>query len=780
MRRIGKYTRSGGVRAARLETNKYLLWFRQLPLWQKIAYIAGPILIILILIPLLTYLYFARDISNKDRLMNRNNTGIVLLDKNKQVLYQVGRAKHRDIVPLDQISDTTKKALLASEDKNFYNHGGFSVTSLLGALYGNVVTGGSNFGGSTLTQQLAKNTLLSDQKTFLRKYQELSIAIAIDRTYSKDDILSMYLNSVYFGENAFGIEDAAETYFGKKPADLTLAESAMLIGLLPAPSAYSPISGSAKYAKERQTTVLTRMVNNKVITEAEKTSALAVELQYAPQKSASDESPAPHFSQMVIDQLKKKYGDEAAMRSGYQVTTTLDVNLQKQLQQNISDNMKRVQANGGSNASGVAIDPTTGNVLALVGSADWENKDFGKVNMVTTPRQPGSSFKPIYYARGLADGVITPATILEDKATDFDGWRPKNALNNFNGNVSVRKALDWSLNIPAIKVLQKVGVQTAVSQANTMGISTIDPNKSYGLSLALGSAEARLLDMTGAYSGFANKGSQLPPQLITEIQDKYSAKVAVDKPVPKRVISEQGAYLISNILSDNSARAGMFGSSLNVPGHRAAVKTGTTDENRDAWAIGYTPRIAVGIWVGNNDNATMGAGGGSLAGPIWRATMSQVLKGASADEFTQPSGIVQRDVCSGTGLLARNSGGNTYKDIFLTTALPDYGCNDSVKKEEPPVEQPAAQPQPAQQCPSGTTGTYPDCKTTTPQKCPTGTTGTYPDCKTTPVQQCPAGTTGTYPDCKPDTSTQQCPTGTTGTYPNCTPATNPPSTSTGP
>ena len=306
MRRVGKYTKKTSVRSAKFGTNKYFLWFRNLKRWQKILIIVGPILAILVLIPLLTYLYFARDIADQERLMNRNNTGIVLMDRSGEIIYQTGRAKHREMIPLDKISKSAKDALLASEDKNFYDHGGVSFTSMIGALYANVVTGGKNFGGSTLTQQLAKNTLLTSQKSFLRKYQELSVAIAIERTYTKDEILAMYLNSVYYGENAFGIEDAAEVYFGKKPIDLDLAESAMLIGVLPAPSAYSPISGSKKYAKERQETVLKRMVNNKMITQAEKDAATTQDLAYASQKSPSDESPAPQFVEMVMADLSDR------------------------------------------------------------------------------------------------------------------------------------------------------------------------------------------------------------------------------------------------------------------------------------------------------------------------------------------------------------------------------------------------------------------------------------------------------------------------------------------
>lgn len=682
MRRVGKYTKKNNVRSAKFGTNKYILWFRNLKRWQKVAIIFGPIATILILIPLMTYLYFARDIADQERLMNRNNTGIVLTDQSGEVIYQTERAKHREMVPLDKISKHTKDALLASEDKNFYDHGGISFTSMIGALYANVITGGKNFGGSTLTQQLAKNTLLTSQKSFLRKYQELSVAIAIERTYTKDEILAMYLSSVYYGENAFGIEDAAEVYFGKKPADLDLAESAMLIGVLPAPSAYSPISGNPKYAKERQNTVLKRMVNNKMISQSEKDEAAARELAYAPQKSPADESPAPHFVDLVLADLIEKYGEEKVARSGFQVKTSLDLNLQKQLQQTISNNMANVRAYGGSNAGAVAIDPATGSIRALVGSYDWNDESFGEVNIVTAKRQPGSSFKPLYYAEALAEGVITPATILEDAPTNFNGYEPKNALRSYNGDVTVRKALNWSLNIPAVKVMQRLGVEKSVAAAKRMGITTIDDRKDYGLSLALGAAEARLLDITHAYAGFANAGNQAQISYVDEIKSKFDENVLIEKKDPKRVISEGGAYLISNILSDNNARAGMFGSSLTVPGKRVAVKTGTTDENRDAWTIGYTPQLAVGVWVGNNDNAQMLSGGGDVAGPIWRETMQGALSNQPADTFSRPSGIVERDVCYGSSNLAPIQGENTYKEVFLSTALPDVGCDVKTKEEE--------------------------------------------------------------------------------------------------
>ncbi len=652
------------------------LWERFLALsWKKKALLlATPLVLFLIITPIVTYLIYAGDISSKERLMNTNNTGIVMTDINDKVFYSVGRAEHRDLVPLDEISDNMKDALLASEDKDFYKHGGFNIGSIFRAVLTNVSAGNlTAYGGSTLTQQLAKNTLLSDNKTFLRKYQELAVAIAIEQKYSKDEILEMYLNSAYFGENAFGIQDAAEVYFGKKPKDLTLAESSMLVGVLPAPSAYSPISGSKEYAKERQTTVLTRMVNNGYITEQEKTAALKKKLTYA-STAESQTSKAPHFAQMVIDELNDKYGEEKVMRAGYQVKTTLDLSVQDTLQKNLDANMPHIEANGGSNAGGVVIDPENGQVRALIGSADWNNPDWGKVNMALAERQPGSSFKPIYYSYALSQGVITPSTILHDERTDFGGgYVPLNADKRFRGDVSVRSAINQSLNIPSVEVMQKYGISKSVDAANNLGLTTISKDKNYGLSLALGSAEVRLLDITNAYAAFANQGEQYNPTLFTDIRDKFDKEIFRNKSSSKQAISKQGAYLISDILSDNQAKAPIFGSSLTVFGHTVAVKTGTTNDNRDAWTVGYNPDYAIGVWVGNNDNQAMYSGGSDMAGPIWRGTMTELLANQPDKKFDKPDGIVTRLTCTNGGL-ASEPGVGTYNEVYMAGALPTESC----------------------------------------------------------------------------------------------------------
>jgi membrane peptidoglycan carboxypeptidase len=508
------------------------------------------------------------------------------------------------------------------------------------------------------------------------------------------------------------------------------------------------------------------MVTNGYITDADKQTALAEQLTYAP-PSDQNSTVAPHFAQMVLQQLYDKYGEETVKRSGYQVKTTLDTTLQGKLEANVASHLAHIQNNGGSNVGAVAIDPTNGNIRALVGSADWNNPDWGKVNMTTTARQPGSSFKPIYYAGALANGTITPATILHDVPTDFGGgYKPLDADLKFRGNVTVRSAINQSLNIPSVEVMQKYGIDNAVTTANQLGITTVQSKNNYGLALALGAAEAPLLQMTNAYAAFANGGQQYTPTTIAQINNKYGDAIFTTHQVSKQAVSSQGAYLISSILSDNAARAPIFGSSLNVSGHTAAVKTGTTNDNRDAWTIGYTPQLALGVWVGNNNNDAMRSGGSDMAGPIWVNTMKQALAGTANVPFVIPAGVIQKSVCTGTGALSSGSGSGTYNEYFLASALPTATC--SPKQTPPPTETPAT-------CPDGQTGTPPNCTTTTqPATCPTGQTGTPPNCATPAT--CPDGQTGTPPNCTTTTQPATCPTGQTGTPPNCTPSTAPPTT----
>lgn len=691
MRRQGKYTRrvTPAQRVKRHAKSRFR-WWRRLSWKKRILLVATPIVALLILIPILTYFYFARDIADMDRLMNRNNTGIVLYaSDNKTEIYSTGRAEHRELYPLEKVADPVKNALVAAEDKDFYEHGGFSILSTLRAVYGYALNGGGSFGGSTITQQLAKITVLSSERSFLRQYQAFSIAVAIENTYSKDQILEMYLNSVYFGENAFGIEQAAKVYFGTTPDKLNLAQSSMLIGLLPAPSLYSPISGNPDYAKERQTTVLSRMVQNDYITDEQKEKALDQKLKYQKVTSGINDSIAPHFAEMVLAELYEKYGEETVNRSGYRVKTTLDAKVQKALQEATDANMATIRANGGSNSASVAIDPKTGEVRGLLGSYNWNDEEFGKVNVALADRQPGSSFKPIYYTQALANGIITPATVLEDRLTDFGGgYVPQNADRQFRGNVTVREALNWSLNIPAVKVMEELGINESIQTANRMGLTSINDKNDYGLSLALGAAEVRLLDLTNAYAAFADQGTQHEMSTIKTIESKYNERVfEADEANSEEVMSPQGSFLISDILSDNTTRAAVFGNSLSVYDaqtgavKKVAVKTGTTNDSRDAWTMGYTPDMAIGVWVGNNDNRPMTNGGSIMAGPIFTRAMGSIMAGVET-QFEKPSGIVERNICfSNHGIADQSVNGKTYREFFLSNVLPSESC--SVTKPKP-------------------------------------------------------------------------------------------------
>lgn len=650
-------------------------WYKKLSKPKKFALIGGPIITVMIAIPLGTYIYFASAISDPEQLLNYNNTGVVLLDSDGEAFYSFGTADRGDRLSLDQISDFTEQAVISAEDRNFYEHGGFSVLSILGALFANVSSGDfTAYGGSTLTQQLAKNTVLYDDQTIIRKYQELAIAVAIEQQYTKDEILDLYLNSVYYGEGAFGIGSAAETYFGKSAADLTLAESAMLIGVLPAPSAYSPISGNPEFAKERQETVLSRMVDNGVITQEEADQALAVELAYAEQDSATGS--APHFAEMVLNDLYEEYGEDAVVRSGYSVTTTLDSDIQEAANASVAAQRSFINANGGSNAAVVAIDPASGAVRAMVGSVDYSEPDFGTVNMANTPRQPGSSIKPLYYTEAMQRGIITPATILEDQPTNFGGYRPENADRGYRGDITVRNALSQSLNIPSVEVMQRLGLSNAIDALQRLGLDEITTDGDYGLSLALGTAEVTLTDMTNAFATLANSGDKHDVQLYTRIVDKFDKEV-FQAPVQEssEAMGEAASFLISDILNDESARAPIFGSTLNTPGYDVAVKTGTTENARDAWTIGYAKQLAVGVWVGNNDNSPMSFGGSTMAGPIWQRTILAGLAGQANQPFTAPSSVERLRVCRDNGLRAVGGGTEgTYLEYFIRGAVPSGTC----------------------------------------------------------------------------------------------------------
>ena len=707
-RRVRRPANRGGNKIANL-----IAGFRRLPLWKKIFVIAWPTIILLLFIAVVTTISFAGALGSKDALMNRNSTGVTLLDRNGKEFYSFDNAHNDTYVPLSSIAPIAQKSLISSEDKNFYKEPGFSITGIGNAVYQNLIHGGGEGGGSTLTQQLVKNALLSQNRSIFRKYQELVLSIEVERRYSKDEILEMYMNSAFFGNGIFGIEDAAQAYFGKPAKDLDLAQSTMLIGILPAPNAYSPVYGDASKAAVRQKYVLGRMVTDGVITADQEQAALNEKLSYQPPKT-DDSGQAPHFALMVKQWLEDKYGEEQVARSGYKVTTTLDLDDQAKADAAVKKQVGNLQYSKVTNGSAVIVDPKTGELLALVGSVDWNNDQFGKVNMATAGRQPGSSFKPFVYGTGIQNRLMTAATIFSDTPQNFGGYQPKDYDLRYRGDVTMRRALSNSLNIPAIEAINKIGIDPVINNAKAAGLTTLDKTAAeYGLPLALGSAQAKLTEMTNAYAAFANGGTHHSLQMVLNITNKNKQKIYEEKVTSSQVWSEGTSYIISSILSDNSARAEEFGNSLTVAANRpVAVKTGTTEDYRDAWTIGYTPSLAIGVWIGNNDNSQMSAvAGSSGSGPIWISLMRQLLTGTPVEKFNQPSTVVSHDVCKADGALAQSAGSNTYTEYFLSGTLPTKTCNEP-KQDQNNNDNNQNQ------------NTQPTTQDTTPPTTPTGLTAT--------------------------------------------------------
>lgn len=608
-------------------------------------------------IPVFTYAYFAKDLGSKESIITRNEEGVTLLDRRNKPFYTLYDAKKREYVPLDQISENLQEAVVAAEDRDFYEHPGFSIKGIGRAFVSNLKTGDlTSQGASTIPQQLVKNVLLSQDRNYLRKLQEVVLAIEIDRRYSKKDILEMYLNAVYFGEGAFGAQQAAEVYFNKNASELTVAEAAMLAGVLPAPSAYSPISGSEKKAYQRQTTVLKLMEEQKFITSAQRTTASKEKLKVS-EDGADFNVVAPHLALMVKDFLIDKYGERAVAQSGFKVQTTIDLDWQKFAQETVEDQIKLLARNKATNGALVAIDPKNGQVMALVGSHDWADEDNGKINMALAPRQPGSSFKPLVYATAIEKRLITAGTLLEDKERDFGGgYKPRNYDLKERGQVTARRALATSLNIPAVEVMEKVGVVPMLAKAEDLGISSLENDTNYGLSLVLGSGEVPLIEMTNAFAAFANEGENYDPTIIIQIRDKQDKVVYKSDNDAKRVFPAEVTYIISSILSDYGARAEIFGAALNT-GRQTAVKTGTTNDYKDALTLGYTPNIVVGVWVGNNDNKPMDTVAGSLgAAPIWKKVIEHIAQDQPTGWFSKPFNVNQLRVCAEKGLLVDDVG----------------------------------------------------------------------------------------------------------------------------
>ena len=673
------------------------------------------ILAFIAVIPVFTYVYFANDLTSKDLIMNRNNTGITLTDKNGVMFFTFYQAKHRSEIPLSDISKATQQAVIAMEDKDFYTHPGFSVKSMFRSLVADLRHQELAQGGSTITQQLVKNALLTPKKEFLRKYQEIVLAEEIERRYSKEEILGMYLNSVYFGQGAFGIQEAAKIYFNKDAKDLNLAQSAQLAALLPAPNKLSPVSGDAEAADERQDYVLQKMYEQGYITEEEKVKAAEEKLVFdSPEEELN--STAPHFALMVRDELIRKYGEEFVLRSGFKVRTTLNLEWQRYAEEVVAKQVENLKGNKVSNGAAVVIDPINGEIRALVGSKNWFDEQYGKVNIALSERPPGSSFKPVVYLDAFEKKLITPSTVLKDQPTAFKNfdeavlasystkeaglramqsdpnayYKPQNYDRKFRGPLLPRRALSNSLNVPAVEVMEKVGVKEVLDYSKKVGLTTLgDDPANYGLSLVLGTGNVKLLELTNFYATLANKGQKNEPTTIIEILDKGERSIYKHSPNPTRVAGEQETFLISSILSDNKARTEMFGNALTIS-RPAAVKTGTTEDYKDAWTLGYTPSLVVGVWVGNNFGEPMDRVAGSLgAAPIWKLLMEKFHEGTPIAQFEAPQGMVKLAVCPGNGLILKNpaSTSSAQVEYFLPGTQPNKYCNSN------PSPAPSAQPQ---------------------------------------------------------------------------------------
>lgn len=573
----------------------------------------------------------------------------------KILLYDIHQDFKRTDISFEKMGPNIKNATVAIEDSEFYSHSGVRITSTIRAVLSNIFHIGIGGGGSTITQQLVKNTLLTQKRSYLRKIKEWVLAVKIDKSMPKEKILEAYLNEVPYGGSVYGIEAASNTYFGKEAADLTLAEAAYLASIPQSPTTLSPYGKNLNKLEDRKNLVLSRMLQLKFITGEEYNGAKNEKVFFVPQSTMGIR--APHFVFFIKDYLEQKYGPEIVEKGGLKVTTTLDAILQDKAEQIVKEGaLKNEKEWGGKNAGLVAIDPKTGQILVMVGSRDYFDKTIeGNFNVATANRQPGSSFKPFIYATAFNKG-FTPETVLFDLATEFQTtcdasgralpghsqsncYMPKNYDGKYRGPMSLRSALAESINIPAVKLFYLAGLPDSMKTAEDMGITTLGDINRYGLTLVIGGGEVSLLDMTSAYGVFANSGIKNPRTGILKIEDLGGNVLEEFQPQPQVVLPKNTALTVSDILSDEESRQPTFGihSPLYIPGKNVAVKTGTTNSNKDAWTVGYTPSLAVGVWVGNNENTPMKKGGSAMAGPIWNKFVTEALKNLPDESFEKPT-----------------------------------------------------------------------------------------------------------------------------------------------
>ncbi len=633
----------------------------------KISFLLFLFLLTLLLI---IFIYYAHDLPRPEKFTEKpffqstkiyDRTGKVLL-------YSIYGEEKRELIPLDRVSPYLKKAILASEDTRFYQHRGIDFKGIIRAILVDLKLKKPTQGGSTISQQLIRSSFLTRTKTLERKIKEIVLTVELERRYSKDQILEWYLNQIPFGENAYGVEAASQTYFKKSASDISIAEAAALAAMVPAPTYYSPYGPNKDQLLKRKDLILKRMSELGFIAQEELKNAKNEEVNFSP---ITESINAPHFVFYIRNYLIKEYGEEYLKEKGLRVYTTLDWELQKHVEEVVRKEIEKNLGYNANNAAAVVLNPKNGEILALVGSRDFFGKSYPEgcnsrqgeclfdpyFDVATLgKRQPGSAFKPFVYATAFQKGY-TPSTILWDVKTEFnpncspdanqekdqyglDCYHPRNYDGTYRGTVSLRQSLAQSLNLPSVKLLYLAGLEESIKTAENMGITTLTDHNRYGLSLVLGGGEVNLLEMVSAYGVFANEGLRLPPVSILKIEDGEGNIIEENKKTPKRVLNAQIARTINDVLSDNEARVPVFARNnpLYFPEYQVAAKTGTTSNYVDVWTIGYTPFVVVGVWAGNNDNSPINKKSGiGLAAPIWRKIIEKVLKTTPKEDFIKPS-----------------------------------------------------------------------------------------------------------------------------------------------
>lgn len=614
--------------------------FKQLPLLRWFFLLVGLTAAAFFLL----LLFFFITLPSPEKLMERQvaESTKIYDREGKTILYEIHGEQKRTSVPLEQIPKTVQQAAIAIEDKDFYQHKGFSLWAIFRTAVTDIVMR-RKAGGSTLTQQLVKNAFLTNEKSFIRKIKEVVLAYKLEKRFNKEEILQMYLNEIPYGSSNYGVESASKFYFGKSIQEVDLAESAILAALPQAPSRYSPYGPNKALLLGRQKYILDQMVKQGYIEEWEAAAAKETEVKFQPRLQGII---APHFVMYIKQLLEEKYGVKEVEQGGLKIYTTLDMEKQTAAEKIVKEQALKNEKNfNAKNAALVSLDPKTGEILAMVGSRDYfDDAVDGQVNVTLQPRQPGSSFKPIVYAAAFQRG-FTPDTQVYDVLTNFSTdaakkYEPRNYDGNEHGPVSFRAALAGSLNISAVKVMYLAGVDQVVKLAQALNYSTLrDADKDrLGLSMVLGGGEVKLLEHTAAFSAFATEGSVPKIIAVRKIENRQGDILEEFKePETKKVLEPNIARMINSILSDNAARAYVFGANnhLTLPDRQVAAKTGTTNDYRDAWTIGYTPSLVTGVWVGNNNNLEMkrGADGSQIAAPIWKAFMREAVAKMPVENF---------------------------------------------------------------------------------------------------------------------------------------------------